>query len=244
MHALSIRILELLAIGLGKDRDFFREWFITDSLSTQRAIHNRPRHANVVDSSGLSAEHVKLTTPEHCDSGFITFLTTFGFPGLQVVHQGEWKSVKPVYNQLIVNLGDCFERITNFELKATRHRVLDINVERYSSPFFLEPKYDATIPSNLLDEQKAASEPPIVYGKWLVKKILSYVEWQNLVLPDMSSRRRNAKGEIVMGKTSRSSSVSTKKSQSKAPARRSPKKISKTKKVGKTITKAKKMVKK
>lgn len=63
---------------------------------------------------------------------------------------GEFKSVRPIYNELIVNLGDTFERITNFQLKATKHRVLDINVERYSSPFFLDPRYDACIPSNLL----------------------------------------------------------------------------------------------
>ena len=103
-----------MAIGLGKDRYLFHQWFSHDSLSCQRAIHNMPRSANLVDSSALSAEHVKLTTPEHCDSGFITILTTFGYPGLQVEYNGEFKSVRPIYNQLIVNLGDIFERITNF----------------------------------------------------------------------------------------------------------------------------------
>lgn len=91
-----------------------------------------------------------MTTPEHCDSGFLTILTTFGYPGLQVELDGEFRSVKPVYNQLVVNLGDIFSRITNFQMKATKHRVLDIGIERFSSPFFLEPKYTATIPSNLL----------------------------------------------------------------------------------------------
>ena len=82
MHAVSLKLLEYMAIGLGKDRYFFHKWFTHDSLSTQRAIHNRPRKVQIVDSSALSVKDFKLTTPEHCDSGFITILTTFGFPGL------------------------------------------------------------------------------------------------------------------------------------------------------------------
>ena len=67
---------------------------------------------------------------------------------------GEFRSVKPIYNELVVNLGDCFSRITNFQLKATKHRVLDIGIERFSCPFFLEPKYTAVIPSNLLKKDE------------------------------------------------------------------------------------------
>lgn len=98
MHALSLRLLEYLAIGLNKDRYFFHEWFQNDSLSTYRAIHILPRAAGVVNSSQLSEDHFKLTTPEHCDSGFITILSTLGFPGLQVEIDGEFKSVRPIYN--------------------------------------------------------------------------------------------------------------------------------------------------
>lgn len=82
MHELSLKLLEFLAIGLGKDRYTFHQWFENDSLSTYRAIHILPRSANIVDSSNLSEDHVKLTTPEHCDSGFITILSTLGYPGL------------------------------------------------------------------------------------------------------------------------------------------------------------------
>ena len=98
MHQLSMKLLEYLAIGLGKDRHFFLEWFENDSLSTYRAIHILPRAAGIVDSSNMTDEHFKLTTPEHCDSGFITILSTLGFPGLQVQIDGEFKSVRPVYN--------------------------------------------------------------------------------------------------------------------------------------------------
>ena len=36
---LSIRLMELIALGLGKDRDYFTEWFREDHLSTFRVIH-------------------------------------------------------------------------------------------------------------------------------------------------------------------------------------------------------------
>jgi len=82
MHRLSLKIIGCLAVGLGKPRDFFMDWFEHDSLSTFRSIHYLPRSAGVVDSSKLDSEEVKLTTPAHTDSGFITILTTFGYPGL------------------------------------------------------------------------------------------------------------------------------------------------------------------
>jgi len=90
---------------------------------------------------------LKLTTPEHTDSGFLTLLSTFNYPGLQVdIGGGVYKSIKPRPNVLVVNIGNMLSRITNNELKATWHRVLDIGVDRYSSPFFFEPKYTAEIP--------------------------------------------------------------------------------------------------
>lgn len=138
-------------MGLGKDRDFFNPWFDKDQISTFRSILYLPRnHENAAKSDKLDSDLIKLTTPEHCDSGFLTLLTTFGFPGLQVEIDGEFKSIKPEPNCLVVNLGETFQRVTNFKMKATKHRVLDIGVTRYSSPFFVEPKYSAVIPSNLL----------------------------------------------------------------------------------------------
>ena len=95
MTVVGCKLLEYIAIGLGFDRFFFHEWFEKDSLSTQRAIHILPRSAGIVDSSKLSADLFKLTTPEHTDSGFLTLLTTFGYPGLQVLMDGEYRSVKP-----------------------------------------------------------------------------------------------------------------------------------------------------
>ncbi|CAK9042206.1 2-oxoglutarate-Fe(II) type oxidoreductase (Endocrocin synthesis protein D), partial [Durusdinium trenchii] len=178
----ALKIIGLLAEGLGKPNTFFDSWFQDGSLSTFRSIHYQPRSSGVVDSSELGPEALKLTTPEHADSGFLTFLSTFGYPGLQVYIDGEYKSVKPMSNTLVVNLGDTFARITNYRLKATYHRVLDIGRERYSSPLFLEPKYSARIPKGLLASGRQAADEDMpddapLFGDWTIRRFMaSYVE--------------------------------------------------------------------
>lgn len=97
---------------------------------------------------------------------------------------GEYRSIKPEPGCIVVNLGDTFSRITNFKLKATMHRVLDIGKERFSSPFFFDPKYNAVIPSNCLVPEEEQQEEPIIYGDWLITKMTNaYVEWKNWEMP-------------------------------------------------------------
>jgi isopenicillin N synthase-like dioxygenase len=79
---IGIKLASLIAIGLGKPRDFFKSWFEKDSLSTFRSIMYLPRCKSVVKQDKLSSESLKLTTPAHADTGFLTLLTTFGYPGL------------------------------------------------------------------------------------------------------------------------------------------------------------------
>lgn len=78
---------------------------------------------------------------------------------------------------MVVNLGDLFEHITNFKLKATMHRVMDIGVERYSQPFFLDPRSSTVIPSNILNTEEEQAQPPIVYGRWLANRMKRFGEW-------------------------------------------------------------------
>jgi isopenicillin N synthase-like dioxygenase len=91
-----------------------------------------------------------------------------------------YKSVKPHPNTIIVNLGDMFSRITNYTLKATKHRVLDIGMERYSSPFFFEPHYSAEIPT-VLSEGTAEDnmEDKLIYGDWVIEKMREFGEYTN-----------------------------------------------------------------
>lgn len=188
-YKVALGVVRHLAVGLGKPADFFDPWFEGGSLSTFRSIHYLPRGRAGVDSSNLNEAQAMLTTPEHADSGLLTFLATFNYPGLQVMIDGEYRSIDPVPNTLVVNLGDTLARMSNYRLKATFHRVVDIGRERYSSPLFLEPKYSARIPLGLLSsERKSVAEDikdtDTMFGDWLVRRIMnSYIEWRNFEVP-------------------------------------------------------------
>ena len=140
-----------------------------------------PRTTNLVQQDKLKEDDLKFTTPIHTDSGFLTLLSTFNYPGLQVnTNDDVYKSVKPRPNTIVVNLGDMLSRITNYTLKATKHRVLDIGVERFSSPFFFEPRYAAEIPTVLKEGLDDPDTEKLVYGDWLIERIRQYVEFKDI----------------------------------------------------------------
>ena len=97
---------------------------------------------------------------------------------------GIYRSVRPVKDNLVVNIGAYLSKITNYQLKATLHRVLDIGRERYSRPFFLDAKFDAMIPSNLMNTDENCQEDGVSYGVYLVVRMRSkFVEWKDFKLP-------------------------------------------------------------
>jgi isopenicillin N synthase-like dioxygenase len=59
---------------------------------------------------------------------------------------------------IVLNIGMLLEKISNHKIKATYHRVLDIGTERFSSPYFLCPKFSARINENLLDSSRKSCE--------------------------------------------------------------------------------------
>jgi len=75
----------------------------------------------------------------------LTLLSTFGNHGLQVEIDGVYRSIRPVKNAIVVNMGDIISKISNNLIKATKHRVLDIGKDRYSMPYFMSPKHSARI---------------------------------------------------------------------------------------------------
>ena len=66
--------------------------------------------------------------------------------GLQVLRRdGKWIPITALPDQLVVNVGDMLERLTNKKLKSTIHRVVNpprekMNTSRYSIPFFMHPR--------------------------------------------------------------------------------------------------------
>ena len=73
-----MKLLNYLAVGLGKEKDFFNSWFEKNALSTLRSIYYLPRaHESAANSDKLDEDNLKLTTPPHADTVFMTLLTTF-----------------------------------------------------------------------------------------------------------------------------------------------------------------------
>jgi len=177
---LGLKLCSYIAIGLGLERNYFDKFF-TNSLSTFRTIYYKPRCESTVKQDLLSEESLKLITPEHTDTGFLTILSAFGYSGLQVLHNGKYKTVKQKKNYLVVNFGDVLALITNNKLKATKHRVIDIGIERFSNPFFLEPNYSAKIPSKIINvESKNVDNDYIIFGEFVIKELTSkHGEWKN-----------------------------------------------------------------
>ena len=124
MHGVAMQLIRCLALGLGKKAEYFDPWFKDECSSTLRGIHYMPRSAESL--ALLNEDQKKLVTPEHTDTGFITLLSTFMYPGLQVLINGEYRDISPAANSIVVNIGDTLEQISNFQIKSTKHRVLDI----------------------------------------------------------------------------------------------------------------------
>lgn len=173
MHETAMEILRLTAIGMGIDEHAFEPIFSDKPCSTFRIIHyppwEGPPPANAIIEDGKV-----VTTPDHTDSCFLTLLTTFNYRGLEVLYpNGQWVQIEPRPNSLVMNIGDTFSRMMGNRVKATRHRVLDIGVDRFSVPFFLEPAFDGDIGVNFMSQYGEGDDDHVVekYGPWVLKKM-------------------------------------------------------------------------
>ena len=119
MHSVALKTLRSLSSSLGKSSNYFDPWFKDECSSEFRAIHYKPREAG--KGHTLSQDEHRLVTPPHTDSGFVTLLSTFMYKGLQVEIDGKYRSIQPVKNALVMNIGDTLERISGHKIRATRH---------------------------------------------------------------------------------------------------------------------------
>jgi len=86
--------------------------------------------------------------------------------GLELLTKdGRWIPVSPKPGELVVNIGDMLQRLTNGKLRSTTHRVVNPPPERrgrsrYSMPFFLHFR------SDFLIEPLRGTVPPGEEPKW------------------------------------------------------------------------------
>jgi isopenicillin N synthase-like dioxygenase len=131
-------MLRAIALYLGLD-----EFYFDDKIKNGNSIL-RPIHYPPITHEPESA----VRAAEHEDINLITLLMGASAEGLEVLNkQGEWVGITALPEQLVVNVGDMLQRLTNNKLKSTTHRVVNPPREqwanpRYSIPFFLHPRSD------------------------------------------------------------------------------------------------------
>ena len=162
-------LLASLSRSLGIDEGIFARAF-DDGISTLRLLHYLARDGAATHDDGVYVEHDgrihEAITPAHVDSGLLTVLATCGVPGLQAqASTGEWIDVPVVDDGFAVNFGGLLERWTGGRIRATRHRVLGQGEERYSVPFFFEPRPSTVIAP--LPLEGIESFEPFLYGDHL-----------------------------------------------------------------------------
>ena len=129
-------LLQAIALYLGLDENYFDD-FVEEGNSIVRAIHYPP-----ITNEPKSA----IRAEQHEDINLITLLVGASADGLQILTKNnEWVSVTSLPDQIVVNVGDMLQRLTNNKLKSTTHRVVNPPIDlwhtsRFSIPFFLHPK--------------------------------------------------------------------------------------------------------
>jgi isopenicillin N synthase-like dioxygenase len=120
-----------------------------------------------------------IRAESHEDINLITLLVGASAGGLQVLNlDNEWLSVVPEQGEIVVNVGDMLQRLTNNYLISTTHRVVnppreEWHLPRLSIPFFLHPRseMDLTCLPQCVTEQRPLAYGPITAGEYLNERL-------------------------------------------------------------------------
>lgn len=132
---LGSALLQAISMYLNLDEHYFDK-YIFNGNSILRAIHYPP--ITQEPKTAIRAE-------QHEDINLITLLVGASADGLQILtKQQNWVGVTSLPDQIVVNVGDMLQRLTNNKLRSTTHRVVNPDRElwhtsRFSIPFFLHP---------------------------------------------------------------------------------------------------------
>ena len=177
LTALSHRLLRLMLESLDAPAGF-----LDDVVAPNPQIHLKLLH---YPGPGRAAEHADAGqgTGIHNDLGLLTLLVQDGNGGLQVaVEDDRFADVPVIPGAFVVNLGELLEVATRGYVRATLHRVVRPapGVNRYSIPFFFNPRLDATmqpLPSPYVENADGATDAadnPLfaLYGENVMKGLI------------------------------------------------------------------------
>lgn len=162
-------LLQAIALYLGLDEKYF-EAHVHNGNSILRAIHYPP--ITHEPKSAIRAE-------QHEDINLITLLVGASADGLQILtRQNDWIGVTSLPDQIVVNVGDMLQRLTNNKLKSTTHRVVNPprqmwHTSRFSIPFFLHPKSGMSLAclESCIDRDHGKAYPDATAGEYLDERL-------------------------------------------------------------------------
>ena len=165
----GLKILAAIARFLEVDEDYFIDT-VRDGNSVMRLLHYPP-------IAGEPGTHVRAGA--HEDINTITLLLGAEEAGLELLtRDGRWIPVSPKPGELVVNIGDMLQRLTNGLLRSTSHRVVNPPAERrghsrYSMPFFLHFRSDFLIEAlpGTVPAGEQPQWPPITADDYLQERL-------------------------------------------------------------------------
>lgn len=172
LEAAGVQILRAIALYLKLEENYFdRQVKLGNSIL--RPIH----YFSINNSQDIPADAVRAAA--HGDINLITLLMGASAEGLEILRQdGQWIPVTSLPNQIVVNVGDMLERLTNKKLKSTIHRVVNPpqrlwDTSRYSIPFFMHPvsEMDLSCLPECIDNQHPKKFADITAGEFLTQRL-------------------------------------------------------------------------
>lgn len=168
-ETVGAHLLRAIALFLGLEADYFEDK-IRYGNSILRSIYYPP--ITQEPASAIRAE-------QHEDINLITLLVGASAGGLELLTaENRWKAVVPEAEEIVINVGDMLQRLTNNYLKSTTHRVVNPprgqwHLPRLSLPFFLHPvgSMDLSCLPSCVSVDNPLRYAPITAGAYLEERL-------------------------------------------------------------------------
>jgi len=165
-------LLQAIAVYLGLDEHYFDKE-VHNGNSILRTLH----YFGIEDPDSLPDDAVRAGA--HEDINLITLLIGASADGLELLtRENTWFPVSAHGEDVVVNVGDMLQRLTNGKLKSTTHRVVNppremLKYPRYSVPFFLHPRSDMDLTSldSCIDAEHPKQFSDITAGEYLDERL-------------------------------------------------------------------------
>lgn len=165
-------LLRAIALYLELPETYFDDK-VQQGDSILRALHYFPLDPTTTPDGAVRAA-------AHGDINLITLLMGASAEGLEVLRRdGKWIAITALPDQVIVNVGDMLDRLTNHKLKSTIHQVVNpprekMNQSRYSIPFFMHPRADMDLSclNSCIDQQHPKLYVDMTAGEFLNERLI------------------------------------------------------------------------